>query len=269
MGLVTVYLLAGMVIGCMGLLLWLASLALKDASIVDPFWSLFFLAVMLADLVSAHGLMPAPRTLLLLLMVTCWSLRLAVFLALRNWGQGEDFRYRAWRERGGASWWWISYFKVFLLQGLLAWLICIPLLAAAHGNSGAALTWVDGLGAALWLLGFAFEAIGDHQLRRHRRDPARQGQVLRTGLWRYSRHPNYFGEACLWWGYYCVAVAAGAWWTIYAPVLMTFLLLKVSGVALLEQSLTRDRPDYAAYKRTTPAFFPWFPRTRSKSGGRT
>lgn len=261
MSLLTGYLLAGSVIGCMGFLLWLTSLALKDASIVDPFWSLFFLAAMLVDPVLFRDGLPEPRALLLLLMEVCWSLRLAVFLALRNWGKGEDFRYRAWRQKGGAAWWWASYFKVFLLQGLIAWIICIPLLAALHGNAGDRLTWVDGLGALLWLLGFGFEVVGDHQLWRHRRDPARKGRVLSSGLWRYSRHPNYFGEACLWWGYYVVAVASGAWWTFYAPLLMTFLLLKVSGVALLEKTLTSDRPDYAAYKRTTPAFFPWFPRT--------
>ena len=148
---------------------------------------------------------------------------------------------------------------MFLLQGVLMWLICAPLLAANAGTASAGLTWLDFLGAAAWLIGFFFEAVGDLQLARFKADPRNKGKVMDRGVWRYTRHPNYFGDAAQWWGFYLIALAAGGWWTIFSPILMTLLLLRVSGVALLEKTLD-SRPGYKEYTQRTSAFIPWPPR---------
>lgn len=237
-------------------LLWLASLRLRDASIVDPFWGPAFLlatAVYLAGAGSA-----TPRGLIVLAIVGIWAVRLGVHIYTRNRGHGEDPRYQEFRRQGGTSYWWVSFFRVFLLQAVLAWAISAPLLAAQLAD--APLGPLDLAGLALWAAGLLFEAIGDMQLRAFRADPASKGRVLRTGLWAWTRHPNYFGEAVLWWGYFVIALGAGGWWTIFAPALMTFLLVRVSGVALLERGLAARRPGYAAYVREVPAFIPRPPR---------
>ncbi|MGD9409967.1 MAG: DUF1295 domain-containing protein, partial [Thiohalocapsa sp.] len=145
----------------------------------------------------------------------------------------------------------------------LAWIISLPLLGAVLG--AAPLGWLDAIAVALWLLGFGFEAIGDQQLARFKTDPANRGKVLDTGLWRYTRHPNYFGEACIWWAFYLFALAAGAWWTIIGPILMTYLLLRVSGVALLEQDMRHRRPTYQDYIHRTNAFFPGPPKAAANA----
>lgn len=238
--------------------LWLASLPLRNSSIVDAFWGPAFLvqAVVYAA-VTPDG--SAARTFLVLGLVAAWSLRLAIHIATRNAGKGEDYRYAAWRRAAGDSWWWRSFFKVFALQGLLAWFIGLPIYAAMAGGPDH-LTWLDGLGAGLWVIGFVFEAVGDWQLRGWTADPANRGHTLRTGLWRYTRHPNYFGDAAQWWAFWLIAVAAGGWWTILSPIAMTFLLVRVSGVGMLEKTIPERRPDYAEYMRTTSAFIPWPPR---------
>lgn len=237
--------------------LWLLSLALKDSSIVDMFWGTGFVIVTwLFYAFTAEGLVT--RKWLLAILVTIWGVRLSLHILVRNWGRGEDFRYRAWREAAGSNWWWRSYFKVFLLQGVILWLLSTPLLAGTL--SGKPLGRLDFLGILLWLTGFLFEAIGDWQLVRFKSDPANKGNVLQSGLWRYTRHPNYFGEAVLWWGYFGFAAAAGAFWTVYSPLLMTYLLLRVSGVAMLERTLVQAKPRYAEYVQRTNAFVPWFPR---------
>ena len=220
------------------LILWLVSLVRRDVSIVDPFWSLFFLAMTL----TYAWLSPAEseRAFLVLCVVVIWSIRLALFILLRNWGEPEDFRYQRIREENEPGFWLKSLYIVFGLQAILAWIISMPLLAALLGS--APLGWLDLLAVTLWLVGFGFEAIGDHQLSSFKADPRNKGRVLDTGLWRYTRHPNYFGEACIWWGFFTFALAAGAWWTIIAPILMTFLLLRVSGVALLEKDIGERRP---------------------------
>jgi len=258
---VEIYLLAGVSILAFNTALWLVSLWAKNSSLIDLFWGILFLiASGIYFALTDEGVQS--RKMLLLAMVTIWSLRLSIYLAWRNWGKGEDFRYRKWREEHGDHWWWRSFLQVFLLQSLLAWIISIPLLAAMAGASPAHLTVLDGLAVMVWLVGFFFEAVGDFQLARFKADPANKGQVLSTGVWRYTRHPNYFGEAAQWWGYYLVALAAGGFWTIYAPLLMTGLLLRVSGVALLEKTLTKTRPEYQEYIATTSAFVPWFPKKR-------
>jgi steroid 5-alpha reductase family enzyme len=195
--------------------------------------------------------------------VAIWGLRLSLHILRRNWGQDEDYRYREWRERAGARFRWTSFFQVFLLQGVLLWLISAPLLAAQSYDSPDNFTAVDILGALVWGVGFYFEAVGDWQLARFKSDPANKGKVMRTGLWRYTRHPNYFGDATVWWGLFIIAAATGSGaWTIFSPILMTFLLLRVSGVALLERKQAETKPEYREYIESTSAFLPWFPRVR-------
>jgi len=254
-----VYLLAGLAILSFNTLLWLISLRLQNSSIIDPFWSLLFLiaAVIYYDS-SKNGF--AERKILLLVLLLLWGIRLAGYLLWRSWGKPEDFRYQKWRAEAGSRWWWQSYFKVFVLQGILAWIISIPLLAAQHNSDSSAWPILDSVAVLVWSIGFFFEAVGDLQLARFRANVENKGKVLNTGLWRYTRHPNYFGEALIWWGYYLLALAAGGFWTIYAPFIMTGLLLRVSGVALLEKTLVDAKPQYRQYIQTTSAFIPRFPK---------
>jgi steroid 5-alpha reductase family enzyme len=239
--------------------LWLVSLPLRNSSIVDVFWGPAFVVQAAVYVALAPGA-PGARAWLVLALVAVWATRLAIHIATRNAGKGEDPRYAAWRQEAGDAWWWRSLFKVFALQGVLAWFIGLPLWVAATGGP-AGLTWLDGVGAGLWAIGFFFESVGDWQLRAWIADPANRGRTLRSGLWRYTRHPNYFGDAAQWWGLWLIALAAGGWWTILSPVAMTFLLVRVSGVGMLERTIVDRRPDYADYLRTTSAFIPWFPRT--------
>lgn len=240
--------------------LWLVSLPLRNSSIVDVAWGPAF-AIQAAVYAAVTPGGWGPRSALIVALVFVWAARLAIHVYTRNVGKGEDYRYAAWRAQHGARWWWRSLLQVFVLQGLLAWFIGMPLLAA-QSATGATAGWtvLDGVGVGLWLIGFVFEAGGDWQLRAFLRDPANKGRTLMSGLWRYTRHPNYFGDAAQWWGFFAIAVAAGGWWTILSPIAMTFLLVRVSGVGMLERTIAQRRPDYAGYMRTTSAFIPWFPR---------
>ncbi len=242
--------------------LWLISIPIRNVSIIDIFWAPGFAVVAIATWVrTAEVGLPGQ---LLLVMTVAWALRLAIYLAVRNLGHGEDPRYarfRASAENRGANYVIHSLWSVFLLQGVLILVVSMPLQVGISAPAGAAAGWLTVLGAALWTTGFLFEAIGDWQLRRFKDDASNRGKVLDTGLWRYTRHPNYFGNACIWWGLYLIAcdVPNGAW-TIVSPGLMTWLLLKVSGVSLLEKSLGNTKPGYAEYVRRTSAFFPRPPR---------
>ncbi len=239
-------------------LLWLLSLALRNSSIVDIFWGTGF--VIAAWLVYALAGGGPGRGILLVVLVTIWGLRLSLHILRRNWGKPEDFRYARWREENGARWWWRSLFQVFLLQGVLLWIISAPLVAAQVLGQPDRLGVLDGLGVCLWGIGFFFEAVGDWQLMRFKADPANRGKLLTHGVWRYSRHPNYFGDAAQWWAYFLIAAGAGGWWTVFSPLLMTLLLVRVSGVALLEKALIETKPGYREYAAATSAFVPWFPR---------
>ena len=232
------------------LLCWLASLPLRDVSIVDRAWSLLFVSAALCY--AWFGDAPGARLVLILVPLLLWALRLAVHITVRNWGHGEDRRYQQIRRNHDPGFAFKSLYIVFGLQALLAWIISLPLLAALSGQRPPG--WQELPGLALWLAGLLIETIADEQLRRFRADPANQGAVMDRGLWRYSRHPNYFGECCLWWGFYLLALAAGAWWTIVSPLLMTVLLLRVSGVTLLEQDIGERRPAYRDYVARTSAF---------------
>ncbi len=241
--------------------LWGYSLRRRDASIVDSFWGPGFAVVALIGAVAGGG--APPRRLLLLVLVSIWGIRLGAHIYRRNRGKGEDFRYRAMRERAGGRFALASLVTVFLLQAALLLVIALPLVAAAAAPAPAALGAFDLAGVALWLIGFLFEAVGDAQLARFRADPASRGQVMDRGLWRLTRHPNYFGDATLWWGFYLIAAAVpAARWTAVGPLLMTFLLVRVSGVALLEQGMAERRPGYRDYVLRTSAFFPWPPKLR-------
>lgn len=236
-------------------LLWLASLALTNASIVDIWWGIAFIVVALAYFATTDGF--APRRALIVTLVVLWGLRLAAYIGWRNIGHGEDARYAKWRAENDASWWWYSYFKVFLLQATIAWVVSLPLYFAIRAATPGTLTVWDYLGAALFAIGFGFEAIGDEQMRRFKAQPSSKGQVMDRGLWRYTRHPNYFGEAVLWWGLGLIAVATPSGWIgLVGPAAITFLLLRVSGVTMLEASLKDRKPGYAEYVRTTSAFVP-------------
>ena len=242
--------------------LWLLSLAIKNASIVDIFWGLGFVLLAAVYFVAADGF--TGRKLLVLTLVAVWGLRLSGYILWRSRGKGEDYRYARWREEAGDQFWWTSLLQVFLLQGLLMWVISAPVLAAQSADEPNRLTWVDLAGTAVWGIGFFFEAVGDWQLARFKADPANKGKVMRSGVWAYTRHPNYFGDATQWWGLYLIAAGASdGYWTLFSPLLMTVLLLRVSGVALLERAQVRTKPQYADYINSTSAFVPWFPRRRA------
>ena len=259
MPLLYVFLLAGGGILIAMTLLWLLSLPLQNASIVDIFWGIGFIIVAwLAFAFTPQGYLP--RKTLVSVLVTIWGLRLAIYISLRNRDKPEDSRYARWRTKAGDHWWWLSFYQVFLLQGFLLWLISAPIIAAQTSGFPAILTPLDWLGVLIWIVGMLFETIGDAQLMIFKANPANKDKLLTRGLWKYTRHPNYFGEAVLWWGYFLIALAAGLWWTVFSPLLMTFLLLKVSGVPLLERTL-KHRPGYEEYMQRTSPFFPWIPKS--------
>lgn len=239
------------------LLAWAVSVPLRDVSIVDSAWSLLVLAPALVAAAAAPQ--AGPRAPWVLLLAGAWALRLALYITWRHWGHSEDHRYRAIRARNEPHFEWKSLYLVFGLQALLAWLVSLPLAAAV--TSPAPWSVLDAIGVALFVLGLGIETLADAQLARFKANPGSRGQVMAQGLWRYSRHPNYFGEFCLWWGLWLVAAGAGAWWTVLSPLLVSVLLLKVSGVTLLEKDIGERRPAYRAYIARTNAFFPWRPRT--------
>jgi steroid 5-alpha reductase family enzyme len=241
------------------LMVWLLSLVKKDASIVDTFWGLGFVVIAAVCYATTSGY--HQRKVLVTSLAAVWGIRLASHIFLRNKDKGEDFRYKAMRARFGSRFPIVSLFTVFGLQGLLMWIISLPIQIAEISREPARLTWLDWAGAAIWFTGFLFESIGDAQLALFKADHGNEGKVMDRGLWRYTRHPNYFGDALLWWGLFVIALSTpGAAWTVISPLLMTGLLMKVSGVALLEKTLTRTKPEYRNYVRRTSAFFPWMPR---------
>ena len=239
-----------------GVLLWLLSLRLKDVSIIDIFWGPGIAAVV--DLVVWLGHSGGARSSAVILLVNLWGVRLAAHIWSRH--KGEDRRYAAMRNRFGRNWWWLSLPQVFLLQAILIWFVPAPLVAAVlYGQRP--LAWLDYLGIGLAAFGLIFEAVADFQLSAFRADPTNQGKVMQRGLWGWSRHPNYFGDAAMWWGYFAIGFSAShMWWLILSPLLVTFLLLQVSGVTLLEDGIEQRRPGYAAYKQRVSAFIPWWPR---------
>ena len=238
---------------------WLLSLLRKNVTHVDSMWSLFFVIAAVTTATFVLFVYPVPERLILVLTcVTIWALRLFIYLTWRNWGPHEDSRYVQIRTNNEPYFWLKSIYIIFGLQAVLAWVISVSLYAAIA--NGSPLNFVDYVGLALFLFGFVWETLADMQLSRFKAHPSNKGKVLNTGLWRYSRHPNYFGEFLIWWAFYLFALAGGAWWAIISPILMTLLLLKVSGVSLLESTIVERRPAYAEYIDKTNAFFPRAPK---------
>lgn len=241
---------------------WLLSLAVHDASVVDPVWGPAFGVVAIAVLATRR---PAHLGDWLVTALTLiWGLRLGVHLARRKRAEpGEDRRYGRMRERHPAGFWLYSLCVIFALQGLLVGLVALPIEFLPSGHRH--ISWLVLPGGVLWLLGLAFESVGDEQLRRFKRDPVNRGKVMDRGLWRYTRHPNYFGDACVWWGIWLVALGAGTpWWSIVGPLVMNWLLARGSGKPTLERDIAQRRPDYAAYVARTSGFVPLPPRGRSR-----
>lgn len=242
---------------------WLLSLVLKDASIADIFWGLGFVLIAWMTFFQAEGYFL--RKILITVLVTVWGLRLAFYIGLRKRGKGEDRRYRTWRAQYGEKFWWVSLFTVFGLQGVLLWVISLVVQAGQIPTGPVGLSWLDGAGFLMWAIGFVFEAFGDFQMSRFKADPGNRGKVMDRGLWAYTRHPNYFGESLMWWGIFLITLSTpNSFWTVISPVTITFLLLKVSGVTLLEKTMVEKRPAYQAYMKGTSAFFPWLPRKKNR-----
>ena len=257
----TAMLVAAGTVAALMLLTWLVSLPLRNASIVDLIWGLGFVLVAWAVRLTVDG--NSARQWLLVAMVTIWGLRLSIYLTWRNHGNGEDYRYQAMRRHWGPRFWWVSLFTVFVLQGVLMWTVSIGVqLGQVPDTPG--LGPLAALGVLVWLVGITFEAVGDAQLARFKGDPENRGKVMDRGLWRYTRHPNYFGDACVWWGVALVAAESGLGAVgIVGAVVMTVLLRRVSGVTLLEKSLKKRREGYEEYIARTSPFIPRRPRKTS------
>ena len=231
---------------------WLVSMVRNDVSIADSLWPLFILLASASYAIAAPQ--TGPRALAVIVLTAAWALRLAAHITWRSWGEPEDRRYQAMRARNEPHFHLKSLVLVFGLQAALAWVVSLSSLAAVINPRP--WNWIDILGVCVFVFGAVFEAVADLQLARFKADPAHHGLVMDRGLWRISRHPNYFGEFCVWWGMFLVALSMQAWWAIASPVLMTVLLLKVSGVALQERDITERRPGYREYIARTNAFFP-------------
>lgn len=259
MGAGELYLAAGAAILTIVTALWLVSVAIRDASIIDVFWGPLFIAVawvLFALRIDAVTI----NHLVVLFCVTAWGLRLAFHLAARNFGHGEDTRYRLWREHGGPNWWLKSLYRVYLLQGAIALVVATPVIAAFHTTPAS--LWIGWIGIPIWLIGFTIEAVADIQLNRFRARPDRGLLVLDNGLWRFCRHPNYFGDALQWWGLGVFTFSGSTWWSLVGPLVMTLVFLKLSN-AVIERGLLKRRPAYADYVARTNAFLPKRPTSDS------
>lgn len=255
----TLFLQALLVIFILVTLLWLLSVVIKNVSIVDLFWGTGFVIVNAVYFLSWGGYYT--RNVLLLALVSLWGLRLSIYLAWRNIGKGEDFRYQEFRRKYGTHrYWWVSYFQTFLLQGALMMFVSLPLLGAHAQTVSNELGWLDYLGIIMFIIGFSFEAGGDLQLAKFKKDPKNKSKVLDRGFWKYTRHPNYFGDSAVWWAFALFSISAGSYWTFIGSIAMTLLLIKVSGVALLEKTLKETKPQYREYIQKTNSFIPWFPK---------
>lgn len=249
---------AAITIAVMMLVVWALSLPLRNASIVDIAWGSGF--VLVAWVVRLQGDTNVARQWLLVALVSVWGLRLAGYLFWRNHGEPEDYRYRAMRRRWGSRFPLVSLVSVFSLQGALMWVVSLPV-QLGQTRDDPDLGALAAVGVGVWAIGVFFEVVGDAQLARFKADPHNAGKVLDAGLWRYTRHPNYFGDACVWWGIALVAAETGIGaWGLLGAAVMTVLLVRVSGAALLERGLRKRKPDYEAYVGRTSAFVPWPPR---------
>lgn len=254
------YQIATSVVFSMMTALWLCSLIAKDASLVDRFWGAGFVFIAWALAMTTPELTPDMK--LLTIIVSVWGLRLSLYIHFRNRGHGEDYRYVEMRQHHGKNFWWYSFLSVFMLQGVLMLIVAAPVIFVLAAPRGSGLGSLALAGAWVWFVGFVMEAGGDFQLSRFKSNPQNKGQLLKSGLWSITRHPNYFGDALQWWGFGLFALQAGeivGMATLVGPVVMTLFIIKVSGVALLEKNLKVNKPGYAEYVAATPAFFPKWP----------
>ncbi len=253
------FLQATLIIVVLVTILWIVSVVITNVSIVDLFWGMGYVVVNAFYFLSSGEFYF--RKILLLALVTLWGLRLSIYLTWRNAGKGEDFRYQEFRKNYGPQrYWWFSYFQTFLLQGFLIMLVSLPLLGINTQTTTNELNWLDYLALVVFVVGFVFEAGGDYQLAKFKGNPHNKGKVLDTGFWKYTRHPNYFGDSAVWWSFALFSVASGGYWQVVGSIIMTLLIIKVSGVALLEKTLNTTKPQYREYIRKTNSFFPWFPK---------
>ena len=242
---------------------WVISLMRRNAAIADSLWGLGFVLIAWLTFFQADGFFQ--RKLMLALLVTVWGMRLFFHIAARSRGKGEDPRYAAWRAQYGEKFWLVSLYKVFLVQALFLWVIAIGVQYGQIAAQPARLTWLDAAGLLIWLAGLLIESVADYQLQRFLAAPENRGRVMDQGLWRYSRHPNYFGEALVWWGIFVVVLSTPlGFLTIVSPLVITYTLLRLTGVTLMEETEFSENPEYQAYIRRTSAFVPWIPRTRRK-----
>lgn len=234
---------------------WVLSVFLKDVSIVDSAWSLMFLAS--GIYYYQHNMAADLRTNIFFILLIIWSLRLAIHLTWRNWGEPEDRRYQDIRRKYSPNFAVKSLFIIFIFQALLASIISLPVVAVMNGqNESVSVGYIEFIAVVIWIVGFLYESIADWQLAKFKSDERNSGQVMDAGLWKYTRHPNYFGEFLIWWGFYIYAFNSGPWWIIISPLLMSWLLLKFSGVVMLEETIVKRRPGYQKYIDSTNAFFP-------------
>lgn len=255
----TYFLQASLIILILITLLWVLSAIIKNVSIVDLFWGMGFVIVNAVYCYNSGDFYT--RKALLFILVSLWGLRLSIYLAWRNIGKGEDYRYRDFRESYGVDrYWWVSFFQTFLLQGTLIMFVSLPLLGANTHTDSNGLNWLDYIGIIIFIIGFSFEAGGDFQLAKFKKNPNNKGKVLNTGFWKYTRHPNYFGDSAVWWSFAIFSLASGSYWPIIGSIGMTLLIIKVSGVAILERKLNDTKPQYREYIRKTNSFLPWFPK---------
>ena len=237
--------------------MFIVGLRARDNSLIDIAYGPAFVVASWGAWLFAGS--AAFRPLLLLVLVTLWGLRLGLHIGLRHRGKGEDFRYQAFREAWGKTIIWRSFLQIYMLQGAVVFLVALPI-QLVIATPGRGPRWTDLLGVLLFGLGFLFEAVGDWQLTRFKKNPAHRGQTIEEGLWRYTRHPNYFGEAVLWWGIFIIGLGSPlGLWGLISPLTICFLLLKVSGIPMLEAKYLGN-PQFEAYKARTNAFFPWFPK---------
>jgi steroid 5-alpha reductase family enzyme len=248
-----------MLVSTMMFLGWLVSLTKQNVNIVDSLWGFGFVLIAWSTFILGSGY--PDRKLLVVVLTTLWGLRLSIYLTWRNWRKPEDKRYGSWRAASGAGFWIVSLFKVFLLQALFMVFIAATVQWPQMIGSPGHLTGWDVAGALICLAGFLFETVADLQLARFKSKPRNKGKVMQNGLWAYSRHPNYFGECLVWWGFFviCLANPAGIW-TLFSPLIVTLVLVKLTGVALTEKTMLKSRPQYLDYMQRTPSFIPWFPK---------
>jgi steroid 5-alpha reductase family enzyme len=256
-----VNLLAASGLMCLG---WIYSLIKKNVTIADSLWGLGFVLIAWLTFFRTDGFLT--RKALITSLVTLWGLRLFIHLSIRNLGKGEDPRYGEWRKKHGNSFWIVSLFKVFLVQALFQWCIALGVQYGQISITPADITIFDIAGLIFWSAGFVIESLADLQLKQFLSDPANKGRIMNRNLWKYSRHPNYFGESLMWWGIFIIVLST-PWgiWTIVSPLLITYTLLKLTGVTLMEETQFSGNMEYQKYIGQTSSFIPWFPKKNSRS----